>query len=67
MISRGERKDTISRWTDGSDKTKITEQAGVTIRSEFLNALISINLKHLFKCLKHSCKASFRSQYMFVI
>lgn len=67
MISRGERKDTISRWTDRSDESRITEQAGVTIRSRFLNVLISINLKHLFKCLEYSCKASFRSQNTFVI
>lgn len=67
MISRGERKDTISGWTDGSGESRITEQDGVTIRSTFFNALISINLNHFFKCLEYSCKASFKSQNMFVI
>lgn len=67
MVSRGERKDTISRWTDGSDESRITEQAGVTVRTIFLHVLISINLKHLFKSFEYSCKALFRSQNMFAI
>lgn len=58
--------DKVSMGTDGSDESRITEQAGVTM-STFLNVLVSIYLKHLFKCLAYCCKASLRSQNMFVI
>lgn len=58
--------DKVSMWTDGSGESRITEQAGVTI-SRFLNVQIGMYLKHLFKCLEYSCKASLKSQNMFLI